>query len=617
MCGLTFLYRPRQTPEEGLTQTHNALEKLHHRGPDEGGVWVKSPVVMGHRRLAIVDLSASRQPMADLENRRVLIYNGEIYNYLALRQELASHWHFRTQGDTELLLAGLSLYGQNFLTRLEGMWALALWDHQEQSLLLARDPMGKKPLFYQHQANQPAFTCASELPALAALSNTPWHEDEKTTADYFRYGYPLPGFTFYQEVQEVLPGHWMVWKPGEALRQAPYWSLNLHPFQGTQAQARTQLRQTLIEAVQRRLVADVEVGALLSGGVDSSLIVTILTQELHQHPRTFTMGFAAHSFDESPIARRVADLLHTRHLESRIDAWPQTLADKLLINHLGQPLADPSLLPTALISQLVATKVKVVLSGDGSDELFSGYQRYQARALLRWYLRLPTSLRRWGESLLKQLPENMAHHSQSILKKAHLFLAARHRLEAETPYVAPRYYDCAHLQTLLPDLAPLGHPPPILPEATTPDELQNMMAADALIYLPQDILTKVDRASMAFSVESRAPFLDQKLVELAFSLPRSWHRRGFSGKRLLLEAFPDRLPDFVRQRRKQGFGVPVAHWFKGELGSVLLHNLNHTPSPLNQNAVTTMLHAHQTGKADHGLHLWAIHLYLAWRKARE
>ncbi|MBF0213275.1 MAG: asparagine synthase (glutamine-hydrolyzing) [Magnetococcales bacterium] len=610
MCGLTVLYHPAWSVERLRRHTGVALERLAHRGPDGHGIWNDAGVILGHRRLAIVDLAGSPQPMSDPTHRYHLVYNGEIYNHQSLRHALTPRWTFRTSGDTELLLAGLVLLGPAFLNRLEGMWALALWDGDSRTLLLARDRMGKKPLFYQHDAGQSAFSCASELPALAALTDTPWSRDEESTADFFRYGYPLPGFTAYREVRELLPGHWLRWRPGEAIEQGRYWSLSLTPFTGSRNEARERLRTALIRSVEQRLMADVEVGALLSGGVDSTLIVAILTRILHRSPRTFTLGFPVASFDESPMARRVATLFGTRHREARFDLEQMELLDRLLREQVGQPLADPSLLPVALVAKLAGEEVKVILSGDGGDELFCGYQRYQARVLLRWYTRLPLRLRRWGERLILSRPEGMAHHSHDWMKKAHLFLAAQRRLGDETPYFAPRLFDREGLTALLPELSHAGHAPPELPEVANHQELTRMMVADALIYLPQDILTKVDRASMAFSVESRCPFLDREVVELAFSWPASWHRRGFSGKRMLLESFPDLIPGFVRRRRKQGFAVPVAHWLKGVAGDRLLDRLQALDTPLNPEEVARLLAIHRSGRQDHGLRLWAIHAYV-------
>ncbi len=614
MCGIAFAFRP-DLEEGALTaaMTH-ALTSLRHRGPDGSGQTGRGPWRMGNRRLAIIDLPGSRQPMADESGRYHLSYNGELYNYQALREHLGDQWIFHTQGDTEVALAGLVVYGVEFLKLMEGMWALALWDSIAEELLLVRDRMGQRPLYYQ--VGTRALACASEIPCLRPLAWGDWREDPASTADYLRFGYYLPGTTAYQHVHEVLPGHWLRWGPGREPVQRPYWSLSPGGFQGSRGQACHVLRETLVQSVQRRLVSDVEVGALLSGGVDSSLMVAIVTRQLARPIRTFTMGFDDPTYDERRFARRLAAHCGSIHLEERLSlAEGDACLDKIL-NKVGQPFADGSILPTALVCRMAARHVKVALSGDGGDELFGGYQRYLARSLLRWYTRLPAMLRDAARGMIQAFPEPGAHHSASLLKKAHLFLDVADRMAVETPYVAPTYYSLADLRHLTPDLWRRGHLPPQLPECTRPDDLQRMMAADALVYLPQDILAKVDRAGMAFSLEVRSPFLDRRVVELAFAVPRRWHRWGFIGKRMLRDSFRDLLPGWVWRRRKHGFGVPVHQWFRQGLEQRLLDLLEHTTHPLDPRFVRQMVAAHLAGRRDHGQRLWQLYVYLRWLSER-
>lgn len=590
-----------------------ALKALEHRGPDGVGKWVSAPAALGHRRLAIIDIAESTQPMMDPAQRFVLSYNGEIYNYQELRENLSPRWEFRTAGDTEVLLAGLANFGADFCRQVEGMWAFALWDRHNRTLLMGRDRMGKKPLYFTRTRH--GFACGSELPALALLT-PPWEDDLDSTADYFRYGYCLPGTTIYRGVFELLPGHIAKWHPhADDVHQEPYWTLGFKPFEGDRAQAKEQLSLTLMQAVKRRLVADVEVGAFLSGGVDSSLIVALMAQVFGQRPKTFTIGFPETSYDEREPARIVSEHLATEHYESNLKGLDPAALEHLVLQHVGQPFADSSLLPTALVAQLAAEHVKVALSGDGGDEVFSGYQRYQARVLMRWYTRLPNLLRTNLQRILRAIPEPMTHHSSSLLKKAQMFCDAAHRYENERPYTVPAFYSQDEFACLAPDLAPRGHTPRGLPEETNLDDIHTMMATDALIYLPQDILTKVDRATMAFSLEARAPFLDTAVVELAFRLPRKWHRRGFSGKRMLYETFRDKLPRAIWQRRKQGFAVPVNEWFRGTVGDTLLALLREQHTPLSSRQVEFLLNGHRIGRKDSGHPLWSIYIYLIWKQA--
>ncbi|CAK8723837.1 asparagine synthase (glutamine-hydrolyzing) [Candidatus Electrothrix aarhusensis] len=610
MCGIAFSYSENLSGEEHRVNMGRALSAMQHRGPDDKGVWQGRAVSIGHRRLSIIDQAGSLQPMQSPDGRFVLSYNGEIYNYKELRPLLEGKWQFQTKGDTEVLFAGLITQGTSFLDKMEGMWAFALWDNQEKKLLLCRDRMGKKPLYYQAAGS--TLLCASELPALSRLAVEAWEEDLDSTADFLRHGYYLPGTTAYQGVHEVLPGHFLYWSPGASCREESYWSLQIRSFAGSREDAAAELRSTFIRAVERRMVADVEVGAFLSGGVDSSLVVSIMAAELGVHPKTFTIGFNERSYDEREFAEQIAIRQSTDHYVKVLDSWDREYLTGLILNNIGQPFSDSSLLPTAMVSQLAASKVKVALSGDGGDELFSGYQRYQARSILRWYTRLPKSLRLGAEKIIRAIPEPMAHHSHSFIKKAHLFQDIVNRIEEETPYFAPVLYARNDYNALFPELQGRGHTPPNISEECTLDDIQRMMFADALIYLPQDILVKVDRASMGNSLESRAPFLDRDVVELAFSLPRSWHRSGTAGKKMLRRSFSDILPDNIWNRRKQGFGVPIHNWFRNELGNELEQLLGQKQTLLNVPQVLQLLQQHRQGLRDHGYRLWCLYIYLLW-----
>ena len=608
MCGFTFLYQPGRPTVELHARGIRALDCINHRGPDERGLQAEAPWLMGHQRLSIVDLGSSRQPMYSPDGAWLLAYNGEVYNYQELRAQLEPHWQFRSNGDTEVVLAGLVTYGPDFLSSMEGMWALALWNKRNETLLLSRDRMGKKPLYYQQSGN--GFACASELPALNALGLANFSEDTDSTADYLRHGFFMPGTTAYAGVHEVHAGHFLEWHSGRETTQTAYWQLDVSRFSGSVEDAREQLHSAMINATRKRMIADVEVGAFLSGGVDSSLVVALLDKKLNVSPKTFSIGFSEASYDERKYARLIAKQYATDHYEECLEDWSPQRLTQLLLEHVGQPFFDASILPTALVSSLASRHVKVALSGDGGDELFSGYQRYQARILMRWYTRLPGVLRKAAHMAVRSLPEPMAHHSRSILKKAHLFLDAVNRYQDETPYTAPMLYTAAEFGTLAPELAGRGHAPPGLPEQCEADDIVQMMCADALIYLPQDILLKVDRASMAHSLEVRAPFLDREVVELAFSLPGSWHRRRFTGKHMLKETFRDYLPDSIWKRRKQGFGVPLHNWFRGDLGTELNEMLDRDTGPVVPGHVRTLLDQHRKKIRDNSYRLWSLYIYL-------
>ncbi len=608
MCGLVFTLQ-KQKHEQALAKLGNqAMQALKHRGPDAKGQQQGDGWLMGHQRLSVLDLQASQQPMSDPSGRFSLAYNGEIYNHASLRARLCQHWSFQTMGDTEVLLAGLLLEGETFQQQLNGMWAFALWDRLEQKLLLGRDRFGKKPLYYQQ--TRTAFSCASELPALRCLALSSWQEDLHSTADYLRYGFPLPSYTMYEQVFEVLPGHSLTWQLGQDCRQQAYWQLTPAIASSTEKQAIEALQDDLSDAVHMRMHADVAVGAFLSGGIDSSLILSLMSDHAPA-VQSFTIGFQEKSYDERAYARIMAKQCHSHHHEQCLSMHDPTSLLSLLDQHLGQPFADVSLFPTAAVSRLTAQHVKVALSGDGADELFSGYQRYTAMSLLRWYSRLPRLLRRGIKTFVQAFPEPSVHHSASFLKKAHLFLATAERQQT---YIAPSLYDDADFQNMFPHLHGLGHTLYGMPDCCEPDDIHSMMLRDVAVYLPQDILCKVDRAAMASSLEVRSPFLDYRLVEKAFSLPISAHRHGLQGKRLLKKAFSSRLPAAIWKRRKQGFSVPVHLWFRQGLGDELAVYLQGANAM--KKTGQHLLLEHQQGKRDHGLRLWNLYAYLRWQHAQ-
>lgn len=612
MCGITFLYDAARGREGVAARCRAAIHAMAHRGPDGIETAGDEHWHMGHARLAIIGISDGQQPMSDAAGRWSIVYNGEIYNYAELRAELSPRWTFRTHSDTEVLLAGLALDGAAFLARLNGMWAFALWDRVGRSLLLARDRVGKKPLYVR--ADRERFACASELPALRTLTGVTPAADLDSLADTLRYGFALPGHTIDQGSSEVLPGHVMHWQPGSAPRQDAYWSLPEQARPGVPDEG-ARVLELLESAVRYRLVADVEVGAFLSGGVDSSLVSALAARHTDHRLRTFSIGFADASYDESAYAAQMARFLGTEHETAVYTGSERAEMLQLLVRHVGMPFGDASLLPTAAVSALAARRVKVALSGDGADELFGGYQRYLGRVLLRWYSRLPAPLQRSAESLLRVLPEPLHHHSRSLLKKAQLFVrnASLARGVHAVDYVAPRFFSDAELAALAPGLAGRGHTPPVLPERVRGDDLLTMMCADALVYLPQDILVKTDRASMAHSLEQRCPFLDYRLIDLALSGTSARHFRGLRGKALLRKAVDTLAPAWLWRRRKQGFAVPLGAWFRGGLADDLLSGLQHSGQDwVDPSAVRRLVDEHRSGSVDHGQRLWLLWTYAVW-----
>lgn len=611
MCGIAFLRAPAVSPDKRLERMALALQRLKHRGPDESGHFVGNDSVSGQTRLAIIAPNGGHQPMRDPSGRWVLVFNGEIYNYRELRSRLAECWSFRDDSDTEVLLAGLVTEGPGFIERLDGMWALVLHDTASGDLLLSRDRFGKKPLYYRYERE--LFACASELPALAALTpDVAITEDAAGIGDYFRYGYALPGKTCIAGVSEVLPAHTLRLSANGSIVQQRYWSPSVDPWTGRFDDAAERVRDLLAQSVRRRqLASDVEVGAFLSGGVDSTVVCALAQQSGFGRLRTFTAGFNEPTFDEREPAARAAAALGTLHTAEEISPDMAAALAAELPRRMGQPFGDSSLVPSALVASVARRDVKVVLTGDGSDEIFGGYARYMGRLLRQRYHRLPASLRALVERGVLATPEPYAHHSGSFLKRAHLFVRLA-REDRET-YLAPPAIRKETLAQLAPDLSS-GNAMPELPWSNNPDELRQMLLMDSLVYLPQDILQKVDRATMMFSVEARSPFLDRELFEFVLRLPWQWHFAGMRGKRLLHAAMRGRVPDFIWNRRKQGFASPVSHWLRGWLGNDLMDMASSGNTGIVDGAgLHTLLREHRAGRADHSQPLWLAYTYLRWR----
>ena len=609
MCGLAFLLESDM--RDGRARVSAALDCMRYRGPDAAAIVDGEGFVAGHLRLAIVDLIGGQQPMRDPGNRWTLVFNGEIYNHRALRSALSPRWNFRDASDTEVLLAGLVLDGHAFIDRLEGMWAFVLHDAATGRVLASRDRFGKKPLYFRQSPS--GIAMASELPALRRMLPTAaWEESDTDIPDFFRYGYAMPGRTFFANTFEVRPGHWMVREPTGAIVEKRYWNPSTEPLAVSFDDAASEVRQLLEAATTaRQLSADVEVGAFLSGGVDSTVVCALAQRNTPL--RTFTAGFAERSYDERQWAARAAAEIGTRHVAEALDeAEAATLARELALR-MGQPFGDASLVPSALVSRAAARHVKVVLTGDGGDEVFGGYARYSALLVRARYQQLPRLARSAIERSVLAFDEPLAHHSGSLLKRAHLFVASVR--EPRRDYVAPPAIRASILSQLVPGLD-AGQGMSTGPWPTHGDDVRQMMLNDWLVWMPQDILTKVDRATMAFSVEARSPFLDRALVEFVLRLPVTWHFAGFKGKRLLRAAMQGYAPSFIWSRRKQGFASPVSHWMRGAMGDELLALADSIAAPrIDGGVLRRLVGEHRRGGTDHAQPLWLAYTYLLWRES--
>lgn len=596
----------------------HALETMVKRGPDDAGVWRDGQVALGHRRLAVLDLSSNgRQPMSDPTCQVIVTFNGEIYNYLALRQELQSVYRFQTQTDTEVLIAGYLHWGMpGLLQRIRGMFAFGLWDHRLAALYIARDPFGKKPLYYSLTNGKLVF--ASTLNALlCCLDRTP-DVNDAAIDDYLTY-LAVPGeSSIFAGTHKLLPGHYGVIQHG-SFKKERYWYLSFgSPLDISENEALDELDRLLRQAIRRRLVSDVPIGAFLSGGVDSSLVTALMAQESGQPIKTLTMGFDDPRFDERTYARQVSNQYQTDHYEHVLtpDLWrfiPH------LITEFGEPFADSSALPTYLIAEFARRHVTVVLNGDGGDELFAGYTRPLAEALAMRYRRLVPHLLRGPIGAYAHGRDRLRPRVLNGMKQ----VLEAGRTDARGAFVFDRALR-SHRADLYTDsfLARLGsrHPDAwyqhIWDEADGATSVDRALYGDAMTYLPDDLLPKMDAMTMAHSLEARAPLLDVDLAEFAAKLPYTHKVQGLDTKVLLKKLARRYVPDEVLFRPKKGFNMPTSQWLRGVL-AVPMEELLLGPHAKERGLFRTaqverLIQTHRTGVRDYGQQLWSLFMLELW-----
>jgi asparagine synthase (glutamine-hydrolysing) len=605
--------------------------RLVHRGPDDEGYHVHGPVGLGQRRLSIIDLASGHQPLANEDGTVWVTFNGEIYNFRELRASLEKlGHHFATHSDTEVIVHAYEQYGPDCVEHFRGMFAFAVWDATRRSLLLARDRVGKKPLFYAVAGNQ--FVFASELQALVQHPSVSREVDLAALDDYFTYGYVPAPRTVYRGVYKLPPAHRLTFRLDEggasppALQVECYWRLAYAPkLSLTREEAVDGLLDVLAEAVRLRLIADVPLGALLSGGVDSSVVVALMSRLSGNPVKTFSIGFQEQPFNELPYARLVARHCGTDHHElvvrpSALEVLPT------LVRHYGEPYADSSAVPSYYVSRLTRQHVKVALNGDGGDECFGGYERYLGSAVADRYRKVP-ALVRCGVGCLASvlIPDSLPRRSR--LRQARRFLEvaafpAAQRYLRWVSYFTPEQKRELYSAELAAGLAGrdagqwlLGEFDAVSRDATDP--LDALLAVDVRSYLPYDLLVKMDIATMANSLEARSPFLDHKVIEFAARLPASFKIRGWTLKYLLKKAAGRLLPAPILKRRKMGFGVPVGDWMRGSLRpmleEMLLSPQARTRSYFRPGRLRRLVAEHDGGQ-DHTYQLWALLWLELWHR---
>jgi asparagine synthase (glutamine-hydrolysing) len=600
------------------------IDAQAHRGPDDWGVWSDEYCALGHRRLSIIDLSeAGRQPMSNARGDIQITFNGEIYNFQELRRELDGHGHrFRTRTDTEAIIYAYEQWGVDCLAKLRGMFAFGVWDRRRRRLFLARDRAGKKPLFYAQFGDR--FLFASELQGLLADIDVPREVDPAAIDGYLSHGYVPAPHTAFKGVYKLPPAHYLTLelkRTGIEKRTERYWSLDYEPkLRIGEDEACEILREKMAEAVRLRMISDVPLGAFLSGGIDSSVVVGLMAKLSGAKVKTFSIGFDESAYNETSHARRIAERWGTDHHEFIVKADALSVLPEL-VRHYGEPYADSSAIPTFYVAQMTRRHVTVALSGDGGDESFAGYERYLANYMAERMRSIPGAavaarslshvLSRWpGSSDLK-----------SRAQRARRFLAAAWRPMPERyPYWLKMFQDKAKSRLYSPEFSGLlnggrAEPPPSHPPTHPIDAA---MASDVASYLPYDLLVKVDIASMANSLEARSPFLDHEVMEFAARLPVEIKFRGGKLKSLLKRAFADLLPPENVNRRKMGFGVPIGQWLRGPLRD-LLHDTTLSSDALSrgyfrEQEVRRLVDEHLERRADHSPQLWSLLMLELWHR---
>jgi asparagine synthase (glutamine-hydrolysing) len=634
MCGITGAVWTDPIAALSPAVLEQMIEVLRHRGPDDAGSFREElklrpgygtmpGVALGHRRLSIIDVAGGHQPLANEDGSVWIVFNGEIYNHRELRQRLEGSGHqFRTRCDTETIVHLYEDEGLGFLQHLNGMFALAIWDARQRRLVLARDRLGKKPLYYRREPHRLLF--ASELKSLLQVPGIERQIDPQALDEYFTYQYVPHPRTIFRGFSKLPPAHYGVYADGRWMTRC-YWNPDFdQEVQRPMADYAAELRELLTSAVRLRLESDVPLGAFLSGGVDSSLVVGLMQRMLGQPVKTFSIGFPVKEFDETAYAREVATRLGTEHHEFRVEPQGIDVLEKM-VWHYDEPFADSSAIPTYYVAQLTRQHVTVALTGDGGDELFAGYLRYRAVRVAAWFDHLP----RWARAILG----NSRWHGLSYRRPQGSFLRRVGRLSEALGYSPQRRYmewvslfNEARRAELYSDdfLARLPDADPFrfLAEAFTRsrhrDQVTSASLTDLVTYLPCDLMTKVDIASMANSLECRAPFLDYRVAELAAKMPIQYKLYRGRGKRILREAFPELVTRGLARRSKMGFGVPLEQWFRHELKEysrqVLLDPRAVGRSYFRPGAVERMLDEHQTGAFDHGYRLWALLFFELWHR---
>jgi asparagine synthase (glutamine-hydrolysing) len=623
MCGIAGMFGPEgaMSPDERRGLITQMCSVIEHRGPDDHGFYIDDGLAIGMRRLSIIDLVTGRQPISNEDGSIWIVFNGEIYNFQELRDDLIRRGHkFQTGTDTEAIVHLYEDEGERCVERLRGMFAFAIWDKRERKLFIARDRVGVKPLHYCLAGETLVF--ASEIKSLLQHPAVTREVNLEAISDFLTFGYVPDPASAFQGIFKLEPGHTLTFKDGR-LSTRRYWDFQYNQNGGDESVHEEsyyteRIRELIAESVRLRLISDVPLGAFLSGGIDSSTVVAMMARQMDRPVKTFSIGFTESSFDELHYARITARHFNTEHHEFIVTPDVCKIVEEIIWHH-DEPFADVSSIPTYIVSKMAREHVTVILSGDGGDELFGGYDRYLVDRNREVFERIPRLLRRnlmlrasralpratYGKNFLRNIAlDSDARYVDSIscfdqdAKRNLLSPNVRHWLAGRDSSDAFRR---------------------LLAAPHSSERLDHLLYLDSKTYLPGDILTKVDRMSMAHSVEAREPLLDHKLIEFVQTIPASLKLRGSVSKHILKSAVRGLIPDEIINRQKQGFGVPIRRWFNNELRELLYDTLTDCRTQqrgyFNQKAVEEILDEHRRGRRDNSTHLWGLLTLELWHRA--
>jgi len=621
MCGIAGFVGGSDTAADGGDRARllkGMCDVIRHRGPDDEGFFLRPGVALGMRRLSIIDLAGGHQPISGEDGTVSIVFNGEIYNFHELRSELEKRGHnFKTNSDTEAIVHAYEEYGTDCANHLRGMFAFAIWDEKTRGLYIARDRVGKKPLYYT-LARGTTLVFGSEIKSILEHPDVTREISLEALDAYFTLGYVPDPLTIFRGIYKLPPGHYLTLANGD-LHTREYWDFNFEPGESRKPEDyMDELRALLDESVRLRLISDVPLGAFLSGGIDSSTVVALMAQHMNQPVKTFSIGFHEDSYNELKYARLTAKKLGTDHHEFFVT--PQ-ICDVIndLVWHFDEPFADPSAIPTYMVSKLARDHVTVALSGDGGDELFAGYTHYVVQENRRAFSALPKALRAgvmrplsyrlpygaWGRNYLHNISldpidrylDSLSYFTQ--LTKRSLYTSDFQRSLGATDYVTRSFREYAS-------------------RVKTNEPLDQLLYIDGKTYLPGDILTKVDRVSMATSLEVRVPLLDHKLIEFVTKVPASLKLAGTETKQLLKRVARELIPSEILDRPKQGFGIPLEEWINRQLRDQIREILNEPRTRqrgyVNYDYVDLILDEHYKNRRDHSFPLWSLLIFELWHR---